>query len=216
MDSSDLATALARPTTVVIAHDYPVVRLGLFSLLDGSGRFQVVGEATTASAPRAAAQAEPQLLVMGTSAATNSVGELVRQVVDHHAVRVVVLGTAELPDLVRGVIAAGAMAYIQWTASAEELLLACHHVVAGEPYVSPALAMRILQLPSTSSTVNLNDRERDMLTHLVAGETSRQMAAAMHLSIRTVDALRASVRHKLGTVDRASTVEAVNRLRLIR
>lgn len=194
MDSSDLATAPARPTTVVIAHDYPVVRLGLFSLLDGSGRFQVVGEATTAFAPRAAAQAEPQLLIMGTSAATNSVGELVRQVVDHHAVRVLVLGTTELPDLVRGVLAAGAMAYIQWTASAEELLLACHHVIAGEPYVSPALAMRIL-LPSTSSTVNLNDRERDMLTHLVAGETSRQMAAAMHLSIRTVDALRASVRH---------------------
>lgn len=209
-------TASAKPAAVVIAHDYPVLRLGLRVLLEETGRFHVIGEVARASAAQQAAKSEAQLLVVDTSSSgITEIAEIVRAARHELGCHVLAVGASEHRGDACRALEAGALAYVVWTAPPEELLQACDHAAVGEPYVSPTIAVRLVRSRSVSDAIVLTDRESEMLAYLVAGETSRQMASTMHLSVRTVDALRSSVRQKLGTVDRASTIAAARRFRLI-
>jgi DNA-binding NarL/FixJ family response regulator len=102
----------------------------------------------------------------------------------------------------------GARGYVMKNAGGEELLLAIRRVLEGEVYVSRAMTSRLLRnlsaTPATESPApisRLTDREFQVLQLLGQGKSTRQIAAQLHISPKTVDVHRSRMREKLGLPD---------------
>jgi DNA-binding NarL/FixJ family response regulator len=115
--------------------------------------------------------------------------------------------------LLHEALRAGAAGYVIKRAEEAEILQAIHAASRGDIYVHPAMTRALLHQPVTSeqrrgqSLDALTRRELDVLRLLVKGNTNRQIADLLRLSIRTVENHRANLMGKLGLVSR---VELVN------
>lgn len=102
--------------------------------------------------------------------------------------RIELLGEDE--EALARAIREGASAYILKGIAADELRRALRAVAAGESYVSPGLAARLLReldrLGERGPLDALSEREREVLEGLARGETNREIAARLHLSEKTV------------------------------
>ena len=111
------------------------------------------------------------------------------------------------------VLRAGARGYIMKEAGGENLLAAIRQVLRGERYVSPRVAERILDnvsarrpRGSSSPIEKLTDREFEVFQHIGQGLSTRQIAAQLHLSTKTVDVHRGHIKEKLALKDVTSLV----------
>ncbi|MFP4500313.1 MAG: response regulator [Candidatus Hydrogenedentota bacterium] len=101
-------------------------------------------------------------------------------------------------------IRAGAMGYISKDAATEELVAAMRRVLAGKVYVSGRVADHLLQQVAAQSTADvhsltiLSDRELEVFELLGEGLTTRQVAAQLHLCVKTVESHRGNIKEKLG------------------
>jgi DNA-binding NarL/FixJ family response regulator len=103
---------------------------------------------------------------------------------------------------------AGARGYIMKEAGGENLLTAIRQVLRGEVYVSPRMSARILEgisgtkpRGSSSPIEKLTDREFEVFQLIGQGKSTRDIAAQLHLSPKTVDVHRANIKEKLGLTD---------------
>jgi DNA-binding NarL/FixJ family response regulator len=111
---------------------------------------------------------------------------------------------------------AGASGYVLKQSTATELALALRAVAAGDTFLSPAVAQILIddyvQSPRTAEydadiLSGLDPREREVLRLIATGFSNRQIAAQLHVSVKTVEVHRRSVMSKLGVNDRAGLVE---------
>jgi len=103
------------------------------------------------------------------------------------------------------VLRAGASGYIMKEEAAQEVLSAIRAVLAGELYVSRKIAGVLLHKllrgkprATDDRLAGLSDRELQVLQMLGAGLGNRQIAADLHLSVKTVETYRENLKHKLG------------------
>jgi two-component system, NarL family, response regulator NreC len=126
---------------------------------------------------------------------------------------VLVLTMHEDEGLLHEALRAGAAGYVIKRAEEAEILQAIHSTSQGNIYVHPAMTRALLHQPVTtlhrrgSAVDALTPRELDVLRLLAKGNTNRQIAGLLGLSIRTVENHRANLMGKLGVVSR---VELVN------
>jgi two-component system response regulator NreC len=138
--------------TVVLTDDHRVVRSGLRVLLDGDGRFEVVGEADDipSTVEQVAAQ-RPQVLVLDLNLGGESSLELIPQLrADSPKTQVVVLTMQEDPAFARAAIQAGALGYVLKDAADDELMGAIEAAAAGRSYLNPQLGARLAAAPTES------------------------------------------------------------------
>jgi DNA-binding NarL/FixJ family response regulator len=182
--------ALPARTRILVADDHALVRAGLCRLLASSRHLDVVGEAADGEDAVALAGAlRPDLVLMDLAMPRLGGIEATRRIVAaQRSVHVLIVSqlASELP--VEDALGAGASGYLLKSASPEELLRAVEAVSSGHAYFSPGLARR----PAT-----LSPREREILTCLAEGLSSREIAAALHVSPRTVDTHRVRIMKKL-------------------
>jgi len=134
--------------------------------------------------------------------------------------RVLILTVHEDATLLREAIRAGAAGYILKRAIESDIVAAIHAAQRGELYVHPAMTRLLLQEPASKPRPRggdpnaLSRRERDVLRLLARGYTNRQAAEELGLSVRTIEAHRASLMTKLGLRNRAELVRwaAANKL----
>jgi two-component system, NarL family, response regulator NreC len=187
---------------VVLAADDSAVAPELRPLLEGAPDLEVVSEAgDPESALRAVVRHTPDVLVLGldrpgdiTSLDTiRAVGQAAPET------RVVVLATKDDARFVRHALNAGAVACILDGAPGAELLVAVRRAAAGE---APADAAPEPRRPPDG----LTEREFEVLRLLALGHTNAEIAARLHLSVRTVEAHRAHLQRKLSRPTRAELV----------
>jgi DNA-binding NarL/FixJ family response regulator len=100
-------------------------------------------------------------------------------------------------------LAAGARGYLMKDAPPEHFLRAVQAVLAGEISVSPALTQRLVRRAVEGTDVpmdpsrTLSDRELEVLFRIGRGESSMEIAAALHIAVKTVETHRAKLRRKL-------------------
>lgn len=200
------------PTRIVIADDHGVLRAGLRALLNAEPDLEVIGEAGTGEkAVRLAVDLQPDVMLMDISmpgldgiAATRQIASQAPQV------RVLLLTVHEDEALLREALEAGASGYIVKRAVESELIDAIRATVAGDLYVHPALTRALVggaaDQPVGGQTEILSPREIEVLRLLALGHTNRQIAELLHLSVRTVESHRASLRAKLDLDSRAELV----------
>jgi DNA-binding NarL/FixJ family response regulator len=196
-------------TTVLLVDDHRLVRSGIRSLLEGSAEVRVVGEAANGrEALDLCARLQPQVVLTDVEMRELNGIETVRQL--HSAqpdLKVIMLSMYGDPQYVLEALRAGARGYVLKDAAFAELLTAIKTVASGRRYFSAPLADHVMEdyvrravcgQAVTSDLDKLSAREREVLQLVAEGRSSAQVAAAMHISVRTVDAHRHNVMQKLG------------------
>lgn len=192
---------------VVIADDHNIVRAGLKSLLSAEAGVEVVGEAADGRAAIEAVQrTRPDVLLVDLSMPGLNGVEAVRWVRELvPAPQVLVLSMHASPDYVRPAVRAGAAGYLVKGAGLDDLLSALKAVAAGGKFYGPeaqrALAGDAGPDQSVDSVERLSPREREVLQRVAEGQSNKEIAAALGLSHKTVDAHRTRVMQKLDLHD---------------
>lgn len=202
------------PIRILIADDHAVVRTGLRALLERAGDLEVVGEAADGiETLQLAGTLQPDIVLLDITMPPESgirTAQRLRQ--EHPAVAVLFLTMHEDESLLHEALRAGAAGYVTKRAEEAEILLAIRTVRRGDIYVHPALTRALLHQAVTtphrpdSPVEALTRRELDVLRLLAKGNTNRQIATLLDLSVRTVENHRANLMGKLGLVSRVALV----------
>ena len=197
---------------LLIVDDHPIVRSGLVAAMDGQSGIEVVGAAGSGSeALLMAARLLPCIILldleMPGAGGISVLPELLRAAPN---TRVLVFTAYDSDELVHGALDAGAAGYLIKGAPIEEIVRALHAVRAGGAYLAARVAKRLFRTSDGSrfppaSTV-LSERETQVLRRVAEGLANKQIAAALHITERTVKFHLSSVFTKLGADNRAQAV----------
>jgi two-component system, NarL family, response regulator NreC len=203
------------PIRILIADDHAVVRSGLKALLKTDPELEVVGEAENGTETlRLAETLHPDTVLLDiTMPPENGIATAKRLKEKHPEIIVLFLTMHEDESLLHEALRAGAAGYVIKRAEESEILQAIHATSQGDIYVHPSMTRALLHQPVTTEhrrglpAEPLTRRELDVLRLLAKGNTNRQIAGLLGLSMRTVENHRANLMGKLGLVSR---VELVN------
>jgi DNA-binding NarL/FixJ family response regulator len=198
---------ISNPTRVFLVDDHPLVRESLASLIEQQSDLAVCGEADR-SAPALAAigAAKPDVAIVDLSLGDGSGLELIRDLKQMHPkVAVLVLSMHDEDLYAERALRAGARGYIMKREATRNVILAIRRVREGKMAVSPrvaeTLAAKLVTASSAGPTdpvATLSDRELEVFRLVGEGRTTRQIAGALHLSAKTVQAYCARIKDKLG------------------
>jgi DNA-binding NarL/FixJ family response regulator len=191
--------------TILIADDHRLLREGLRALLERDG-FQVVAEADNGrSAVRLAKQLQPDIVITDIAMPDLNGIEATRQIsVEAPRSKVLALSMHTESGFVLGILEAGASGYLLKDAAFEELSVAIKAVLKGQIYLSPAIASVVVRqslgrLGSKvrSQQANLSKREREVLQLIAEGNSTKEIAATLYVSAKTVETHRKQIMGKL-------------------
>jgi DNA-binding NarL/FixJ family response regulator len=192
---------------VVIVDDHPVVRLGVRMAFQEAGEATVVAEAgDLTAARRLVAEARPDLLLLDLVVGDQGGPEAIRDfLVIAPSLKILVLSVHEETVYAERVLRAGARGYLMKRDGLDELAEAVRTVMAGDVYVSRAMAGQLLSTLVSGRatapdefTARLSDRELTVFRLLGSGRTTGEIAEALHLSPKTVGTYRENIKAKLG------------------
>ena len=189
---------------VLLADDHSIVRDGLRRIVEDSGEMTVVAEAADGrEALRQAAEARPDVAVIDISMPGLDGLEVVSRLqTEQPRLPVLVLTMHEEAQYVVRAIEAGAMGYLTKQSAPEQLVTAIRKIHNGQRYITEeateALALRVARGAAGRTPLDtLSMRELQVLRRMAMGQTSREIAAAYSISIKTVDTYRARLLKKL-------------------
>jgi DNA-binding NarL/FixJ family response regulator len=196
---------------VVICDDQDLVREGLHAILSTAPGIDIVGEASNGEdVLDVVASTAPDVVLMDLKMpGGGGVGATQRIVSLHPEVKVLVLTTFDATDWVMDAIRSGAAGYLLKDTPRERLIEAIKGTAAGKTHVDPAVAGALVSRAAaaaepapTTVTVDLTDRELDVLRLLGRGLTNAEIAEQLYLSEGTVRNYVSAVLAKLGVADR--------------
>ncbi len=170
----------------------------------------MVGEAGDADAALQAARTlSPDLALMDIGMrGMNGIALTEKFAEEFPEIAVLVLSMHDNLEYVRQVIRAGARGYVLKDAPASELVEAIDAVLAGRPFYSAQLAMRMAEQAVMPTPVEaLTPRERDILEGIAKGYANKRIADELGLSVRTVESHRLNLKRKLGIEGQAELVK---------
>lgn len=199
---------------MLIVDDHPLVREGLAARLSSVPGIEVAGDAGSAKqALELLPRLQPDLLLTDIGMKEMNGIELTRAVVQQHPkVAVLILSMYDNPEYVQQSLLAGARGYVLKDAPSSQIVAAIESVAGGGTYLSPGIASRLFAQRSVER--NLSQREKEILDCLAKGQSSKQIARALDISVRTVESHRQSIKRKLNLAGQAELIKyAVERAR---
>jgi DNA-binding NarL/FixJ family response regulator len=189
---------------ILLVDDHPLVRDGLRARLEAVPHFEVVAEAgSAAEALERAADADLVLMDINMRGCSGieATAQLTRRYPD---LAVLILSMHDKLEYVTQAMQAGARGYVLKDAPGKDIVLAIDTVMAGGIYYTPAIA-RQLARPSQQDN-QLTVREQEVLRHIAAGQSNKQIARDLALSVRTVETHRLNIKRKLGIEGQAELI----------
>jgi DNA-binding NarL/FixJ family response regulator len=211
------------PQKVLLVDDHALVRAGIRSLLESMEGVTVTGEAGSGEeALQMARRDAPDVVI--TDIAMSGMGGLEltsRLRAELPAVQVVILSMHADEDYVAKSLKAGAAGYLVKDAATVELELALKAIAQGGSYLSPKIS-RLVVDDYTSRVEDthpelaaLTPRQREILRRLAEGQSTKQIAYDLDLSVKTVETHRAQIVERLGIRDLAGLVRLAIRCGLV-
>jgi DNA-binding NarL/FixJ family response regulator len=205
---------------VYIASDYPVVRAGLRSILDGSGDCQVAGEGSLGQVVSQAGASHPDVLLLELSGSDQEGAEtLVRLASESPVTGVIVLSDEAREGPAREALESGARGYLPRDVSPEEIVEAVRAVHQGLIVLHPAMVRAFLPptrpAGPTAAGEPLTEREMEVLQLLAQGLPSKAIATRLRISEHTVKFHVGSLMGKLRAASRTEAVALAIRRGLI-
>ncbi|HVQ94691.1 MAG TPA: response regulator transcription factor [Mycobacteriales bacterium] len=225
--------AAGRPIRVLLIDDEPLVRAGLAMLLAAEPDLDVVGEASDGGeGVDLATRLCPDVVVMDVRMPGVDGVQATRQLVSDEftglaggTVAVLILTTFNDDSAVYDALRAGASGFILKTAAPAALAASVRTVAAGEAWLDPAVARRLLVdfaarpdpgLPTPTELQSLTCRETQVLVLLAHGLSNAEIAGHLVVSEATVKTHLGRILMKLGLRDRAQAVAAAYKTGLVR
>jgi len=211
-------------TRILVADDHPVVLRGLRMVLNAQPDLEVVAEATDGDeAVDLALSEDVHLAILDISmprmTGLQAAREITRRAPD---VRVLMLSMHDYEQYLFEAIRVGAAGYVLKSAVDRDLVEACRAAMRGEPFLYPgavrALMREYLDRARAGETLHkdlLTPREEEIVKLVAEAHTTKEIAAILHLSEKTVENHRANAMRKLGMRDRVELVRYAIRRGLI-
>jgi len=208
-----------RTLRVLLADDHTLVRGGIRRILESQPGVLVVDEAADGPSALAMVGEHPDadVLVVDLTMPGLDGNDVLRAAkVMAPALKVIVLTMHAGHEYVARAVRGGADAYLLKDSAVQDLVAALEAVTAGRSYFSPAIQARMAGLlrgdtAAASRTPALTDREREVLRALARGLSSREVAAELGISVRTVETHRANIMQKFGVKSLALLIQAALR-----
>lgn len=191
---------------ILLVDDHPVTRQGVAVLLNQQPNLVVCGEAD--SAPRALdliGQLKPDMAVVDISLKTTSGIELMKSIkAQFPKLPVLIMSMHDESLYAERALRAGAKGYIMKQEANDRILEAVNRVLEGELYLSEKIQEKMLHRLVNNrkeemgfSIDSLSDREMEVFQLIGNGFSTRQIAAKLHLSVKTIDSYREHLKLKL-------------------
>jgi DNA-binding NarL/FixJ family response regulator len=193
-------------TKVLLVDDHEIVRTGLRTILEKGGSFEVAGEAENGrEAVKLVDKLKPDVVVMDISMPELNGLDAVRQIVkEAPGTEVLVLTMHDSEELIRETLEAGARGYLLKSDAARQLVPAVEALGRHKPYFTPKASQVVLdgfllgdRRPKGGPSRNLTTREREILQLLGEGKSNKEVAAALHISVKTAETHRANIMRKI-------------------
>lgn len=195
------------PLRILVVDDHSVVRRGIRALLESHAGWEVSGEATTGRAAiEKCRQLRPDIVVMDISLPDLNGLEATRQILKETPnTQVLVLTMHHSEELARDVLQAGARGYILKSDADGDLVAAVESLQQRKPFLTSTVTDFVLdsfrrggESPRNDlGLVALTPREREILQLVAEGQSSKEIAAKLDLSVKTVETHRTRVMRKL-------------------
>ena len=193
-------------TKILLADDHKIIRDGLRALLEKEPDMEVVGEAQDGiTTVRLAKKFLPNIVIMDIGMPDMNGIDATRQIISEtQGVKVIALSMHSDRRFVLQMLKAGASGYLLKDSAFEELASAIKTVMAGQPYLSPKITdvvikEYIVSLPKNEESVftKITTREREVLQLLAEGKATKQIAAFLNVSVKTIETHRQQIMEKL-------------------
>ncbi len=203
--------------TVLLVDDHPVVRSGLYAVINSTDDLRVVGEAASGEAAiRLATDLHPDVVLCDLR-----LGQGIDGLATTAALRtldpspaVLILTTFDRDGEILGAMEAGAVGYLLKEVDPERILDGIRRAAAGELVLAPDLASRVLK-GLRSPLPRLTDREVEVLRHVATGASNREVARALFVSEATVKSHLVHIFTKLGVESRSRAIHIAREAGLI-
>jgi len=214
-DSPETSSSGASGVRVVVVDDHRIVREGLATLLGALDGIEVVATAADGrDAIHVVAESEPDVVIMDIQMPLLDGIEATRHITGRQpGVRVVMLTMNEDDETILSAIRAGASGYLLKGSGADEVQHAVRAAATGGMVFGASLAARVsayfsggLRTEEPEPFPELTARERDVLRLIAAGRSNDQIAAALHVSGKTVRNAVSGIYAKLHTAGRAEAI----------
>ncbi len=191
---------------ILLADDHKILRDGLRKLLESKEGFQVVAVAANGhDALSLTKKHRPDLVILDIAMPIlNGIDATRRMVAEVPGVKVVILSMHNAPQFVRAALDAGARAYLLKECSFEELIEAIDSVASGHHYLSKQVTGLVIEdyLQCRASALSsprdpLTPKEREVLQRIAEGQRTKDIAASLHVSPKTIETHRSHIMEKL-------------------
>lgn len=201
---------------VLVVDDHTILREGLRSLLESENDFDVVAEADNGhKAVEYVRKYKPDVVLMDIAMpllnGINATEQIRRE---RRCTQVLILSQHESEEYIRRALAAGASGFLLKDTNSTELINAIRAVHQGESILSPAVTRLVIEdylrwgdIQPKETRDGLTPRESEVLQLIAEGNTNKQIAKILCISIKTVQAHRSNLMKKLDLHDKAELVK---------
>ena len=184
--------------TVLLADDHALVRRGFRRMLEDDPAISVVAEASDGEeAVRLAADLRPRVIVMDCAMPELSGIEATRKILEAHPeAGILMLSMHSEETLVNQALEAGARGYVLKNAMDLDLVSAVKSIASGMTVLDPQISRKDALKGERGG--GLTPRELEILQHIVAGKSNKEIASDLNLSVNTVAVHRANIMNALG------------------
>jgi DNA-binding NarL/FixJ family response regulator len=191
---------------LLLADDHEIVRRGLRAVLEAQKDCEVVGEAADGrQATALVKELNPDIVILDISMPLLNGLEATRQILKiRPQTKVLILTMHESDPLIRDVLDAGARGYILKTDAGRDLIAAVESLRRNKTFFTSRVSQMILdgflKRPSDSENggIRLTPRQREIVQLLAEGKSSKEVAVALDLSVKTAETHRVNIMRKLG------------------
>jgi DNA-binding NarL/FixJ family response regulator len=215
---------MGTPTRILLADDHALVRRGLRMILDAEPDLTVVAEASDGTEAVAAATAGGVDLAILDIAMPQMTGIQAARQISRNApdVRILILSMYDNEQYFFEALRAGASGYVLKSVADRDLIEACRASMRGESFLYPGAVTALIRdyldrdrrgdrMPNSI----LTPREEQITKLIAEGNSTKEIADTLRISVKTVDRHRANVLQKLGLRDRLDLTRFAIRTGLI-
>ncbi len=211
---------IMQPIRILLVEDQTLMRQGLKMILDLEPGLEVVAEASRGEdGLRIALAVRPDVILMDIQLPTMSGVEATQAIcAAWPEAKVVILTTFDRDDYIYQGVRAGAVGYLLKDTPATQLIDTIQQVHAGEVFIQPTIASRVLRdllRPQASPLEALSEREREVLVFLAQGAKNRDIANRLFITEGTVKNHVSSILDKLQAENRTRAADIARRYGLV-